>query len=62
MSKGIEDDILNELRQIKILLVAGLLGKGVKQADIAALLGVSPATMSGMLPAGKRSFRPAGKA
>lgn len=46
-----------ELRQIKLLLVASLLNEGVKQNDIAALLGVSAGTMSGMLPSGPRSFR-----
>lgn len=51
---------LEELRQIKLLLLAGLIKDGVKQNDLAALLGVSTGKLSGMLPRGKRSFRPAG--
>jgi predicted transcriptional regulator len=54
------DQVAEELRQIKLLLIANLLRSGVKQSDIAALLGTSNATMSRMLPSGSRSFRPKG--
>jgi hypothetical protein len=54
------DAIAEELRQIKMLLVAGLLRDGVKQGDLAALIGVSDATMSRMMPKGARSLRPKG--
>jgi hypothetical protein len=54
------DPVAEELRQIKLLLIANLLRGGVKQSDIAALLGTSTATMSRMLPSGSRSFRPKG--
>lgn len=41
-----------ELTAIKRLLILQLLQSGMKQAHIAAMLGVSEATMSGMLPKG----------
>jgi predicted transcriptional regulator len=47
-----KDDLANELRAIKMLLVLQLLRQGVKQGQIAAVLGVSEATMSRMLPKG----------
>ena len=54
------DQVSDELRQIKILLIASLIKDGVKQGDVAALLGISDAKLSRMLPSGSRSFRPKG--
>ena len=45
-------DVVNELRSVKMLLVLQLLRSGVRQSQIAAMLGVSEATMSRMLPKG----------
>lgn len=45
-------DLFNEMRSIKMLSILQLLRQGVKQAHIAAMLGVSEATMSRMLPKG----------
>jgi DNA-binding transcriptional regulator LsrR (DeoR family) len=47
-----KDDLLDELRALKMLLILQLLRQGVKQGQIAAMLGVSEATMSRMLPKG----------
>lgn len=46
------DEVLGELRALKMLMILLLLRQGVKQAQIAAMLGVSEATMSRMLPKG----------
>lgn len=51
MSKD-KDDLLEEMRAVKRLLILQLLRQGVKQGQIAAMLGVSEATMSRMLPKG----------
>ncbi|MNQ87822.1 hypothetical protein D3C85_1030620 [compost metagenome] len=47
-----KDDLSDELRAIKMLLILQLLHQGVKQGQVAAMLGVSEATMSRMLPTG----------
>jgi DNA-binding transcriptional regulator LsrR (DeoR family) len=47
-----KDDLLDEMRAVKMLLILQLLRQGVKQSQIAATLGVSEATMSRMLPKG----------
>ncbi len=47
-----KDDHLEELRAVKMLLILQLLRQGVKQGQIAAMLGISEATMSRMLPKG----------
>ena len=44
------DDLLGELRALKMLMILQLLRQGLKQNQIAAMLGVSEATMSRMLP------------
>jgi DNA-directed RNA polymerase specialized sigma subunit len=44
------DDMLNEIRDIKRLLIFGLLRSGVKQEDIGNALGVSQSTISKMFP------------
>lgn len=46
------DDLLSELRALKMLLILQLLRQGIKQSQIAAVLGISDATMSRMLPKG----------
>lgn len=47
-----EDTLLTEVRAVKMLLILDLLRKGVKQGQIALMLGVSEASMSRMLPKG----------
>jgi|CXWL01.1.fsa_nt_gi DNA-binding transcriptional regulator LsrR (DeoR family) len=51
MAKEI-DDLLSEMRALKLLTILQLLRQGVKQGQIAAILGISDATMSRMLPKG----------
>jgi DNA-binding transcriptional regulator LsrR (DeoR family) len=46
------DDLLGELRALKMLMILQLLRQGVKQGQIAAMLGISEPTMSRMLPKG----------
>jgi len=41
------------MKSVKMLLILQLLRSGVKQSHIAAVLGVSEATMSRMLPKGR---------
>lgn len=45
-------EVATELRSVKMLLVLQLLRSGVRQSQIAAMLGISDATMSRMLPKG----------
>lgn len=45
-------DLLDEMRDIKRLLILQLLEGGTPQGRIAAILEISPATMSRMLPKG----------
>lgn len=45
-------DVVSELRSVKMLLILQLLRSGVKQSQVAAILGISEATMSRMLPKG----------
>lgn len=45
-------EIATELRSVKMLLILQLLRSGVRQSQIAAMLGISDATMSRMLPKG----------
>lgn len=47
-----KDEIADELRALKMLMILQLLRQGVKQGQIAAVLGVSEATMSRLLPTG----------
>lgn len=46
------DDLVGELRALKMLMILQLMRQGVKQSQIAAMLGISEATMSRMLPKG----------
>ncbi|MBO6769675.1 MAG: hypothetical protein JJ901_15390 [Erythrobacter sp.] len=47
-----DDSLLDEMRDIKRLLILQLLESGTPQGRIATMLGVSAATMSRMLPKG----------
>ena len=51
MSKEVEE-LTAEMRAVKKLLILQLLRSGATQSQIAAILGVSDATMSRMLPKG----------
>lgn len=46
------DTLVGEMQDIKKLMILQLLAIGYKQKQIAAVLGISPATMSRMLPKG----------
>lgn len=46
------DDLVTEIRALKMLMILQLLRSGVRQGQIAAMLGISEATMSRMLPKG----------
>ena len=46
------DELAAEVRAVKKLLILQLLRSGATQSQIAAILGVSDATMSRMLPKG----------
>jgi predicted transcriptional regulator len=52
MALTTEELLVKELSGIKKLLMLQLLAIGYKQKDLAAVLGVSEATLSGMLPKG----------
>ena len=52
MTKEKDDLLLTEMRAIKMLLILQLLRQGVKQGQVALMLGVSEASMSRMLPKG----------
>jgi DNA-binding NarL/FixJ family response regulator len=50
MNETNADAILNEMKSVKMLLILQLLAMGLKQKQIALMLGVSDATMSRLLP------------
>ena len=52
MSDSEGQALLEEMQAIKRLLILQLMASGYKQKDIATVLGISPATMSRMLPKG----------
>jgi predicted transcriptional regulator len=52
MNEKNADSLLQEMRDVKMLLVLQLLNAGMKQKQIGLMLGVSEATMSRMLPKG----------
>lgn len=52
MALSVEKTVVEELSAIKKLLMLQLLAIGYKQKDLAAVLGVSEATLSRMLPKG----------
>lgn len=50
--KNADDGLLAEMRDVKRLLILQLMENGTPQGRIASMLGISPATMSRMLPTG----------
>lgn len=52
MNDEIAAELLQEMRSVKMLLILQLLGAGMKQKQIALMLGISDATMSRLLPKG----------
>lgn len=63
MANTKDEDLLSELRAVKRLLILQCLQSGVKQGQVASMLGVSEATMSRMLPKGlSRSLSRGGSA
>jgi DNA-binding transcriptional regulator LsrR (DeoR family) len=46
------DEIVSELRALKMLMILQLLRQGARQGQIAAMLGVSERTVGRMLPKG----------
>ena len=47
-----DEELAGDIRAIKMLMILQLLRSGTRQSQIAAMLGVSEATMSRMLPKG----------
>lgn len=54
------EELLNEMRSIKMLLILQLIGQGFRQRQIAQFLGISEASMSRMLPKGAAKAVPKG--
>ena len=52
MDKNSGNEVVDELRSVKMLLILQVLATGCQQKHIAAALGVSDATLSRMLPKG----------
>lgn len=52
MDKSSGNEVIEELRSVKMLLILQSLAAGYQQKHIAAALGVSEATLSRMLPKG----------
>jgi DNA-binding transcriptional regulator LsrR (DeoR family) len=52
MDKNSGNEVLDELRSVKMLLILQALATGCQQKHIAAALSVSDATLSRMLPKG----------
>lgn len=52
MNEKDEKAVLQDIRDVKMLLILQLLNAGVKQRPIARMLGISEATMSRMVPKG----------
>lgn len=52
MTKHSDNGLLQEMQAIKKLLMLQLLAQGYKQKDLSAVLGMSEATLSRMLPKG----------
>ena len=46
------ESLLVDMKALKMLMILQLLRSGVRQGQIAAMLGISDATMSRMLPKG----------
>lgn len=52
MESNSRNEVVDELRSVKMLLILQALATGCQQKHIAAALGVSDATLSRMLPKG----------
>ncbi len=52
MTSGEPSELLNEIKDVKMLLILQALASGCQQKHVAAALGVSDATLSRMLPKG----------
>lgn len=52
MASGEPSELLNEIKDVKMLLILQALASGCQQKHVAAALGVSDATLSRMLPKG----------
>jgi DNA-directed RNA polymerase specialized sigma subunit len=59
MDKKQGDDLISEVRAVKKLLILQLLKAEVSQKQIAAMLEISEATMSRMMPKSQPSKKPA---
>jgi len=57
MTEEGENTLLQEIQWVRKLLMLQVLAAGFKQKHIAAALGVSPATMSRMMPKGLPDFK-----
>jgi predicted transcriptional regulator len=51
MNESVQE-LLDEMRSVKMLLILQLLSTGVKQKQVAMMLNVSEATMSRLIPKG----------
>jgi DNA-binding transcriptional regulator LsrR (DeoR family) len=51
-------ELLEEIKSVKMLLILQLLSIGVKQKQIAMMLGISEATMSRLVPKGLAIGKP----
>jgi predicted transcriptional regulator len=51
-------ELLEEIKSVKMLLILQLLSTGVKQKQIAMMLGISEATMSRLVPKGLAIGKP----
>ncbi len=57
MTEQDEQTLLQETQWVRKLLMLQVLAAGFKQKHIASTLGVSPATMSRMMPKGLPNFK-----
>jgi len=51
MANKVTKEKIDNLEQIKRLLILGLIRSGVQGKDVASILGIDPATVSRMVPA-----------
>jgi DNA-binding transcriptional regulator LsrR (DeoR family) len=52
MANGEANELLEEIKSVKMLLILQAIASGCQQKHVAAALGVSEATLSRMLPKG----------
>lgn len=60
MNDANAEALISEIKSVKMLLILQLLGMGMKQKQIALMLGISDATMSRLLPKGLVIEKPRG--